>query len=130
MKITKKLLKKLGCCEDGIDKFINTKELHNLDSDIKSIIIKDDKNMFNDFVFFLNKINVHIVDSIKDENSTGSWEEYTYDNKGNKIKDKDSTGYWSKYTYDDKGNKIKYENSNGSWTEYTYDMNRIEFIIN
>ena len=115
MKITKNLLKKLGCCEDGIAKFINTKELHNLDSDIKSIIIKDDKNMFNDFVFFLNKINVHIVDSIKYENSTGYWEEYTYDDKGNKIKYENSYGYFKEYTYDDKD---------------SYDMNKIEFVIN
>ena len=149
MKITKKLLKKLGCCEYGIIKFINTPELHNIDNDIKSIIIKDDKKIFNDFVFFLDKIKKHIVDSIKYEessgywkkytyddkgnqikyeNSNGYWETFTYDDKGNKIKFEDSNGYWKKYTYDDKGNKIKSETFNGYWEKFTYDMTKIEFI--
>jgi len=71
MKITKRLLKSLGSCESGIYKFINTPELHDIDDNIKSIIIKDDIEMFNDFVYFLNKIKKHIIDFIKYENSDG-----------------------------------------------------------
>jgi len=52
MKITKRILKSIGCCNDGINKFINTPNLHNIDDNINSIIIKDDLQMFNDFVYF------------------------------------------------------------------------------
>jgi len=93
MKLTKRILKSLGCCNDGIYKFINTPELHDIDN-IKYIIIKDDIEMFNDFVYVLNKIKKHIIDSIK-------YEQYD--------------GDWRKYIYDDTGNLIKYENSDGDW---------------
>jgi len=110
-----KLTKRLGCCDNGIN---------------KSIIIKDDEEMFDDFVYFLNKIKKHIVDSIKCEYFDGDWVEYSYDDNGNQIKYKDSDNDWEKYTYDDKGNKIKYENSAGVWVEYSYDDNgnQIKYI--
>jgi len=129
MKITKRLLKSLRCCDDGIYKFINTPELHDIDDNINSIIIKNKSQTFDDFVYFLDKIKKHIVDSIKYKNSDGYWQEYTYDDKGNKIKYEDSTGYWQEYTYDDKGNKIKYKNSDGFWEKSTYDDkgNKIKF---
>ena len=107
MKITKRLLKKLGCCEYGINSFMNTPELHDIDNDIKSIIIKNDIEMFDDFVFFLDKINKPIVDSIRYEKSDGSWK---------------------KYQYNDKGNEIRFENSNGYCKEFKYDMKKVEFI--
>jgi len=128
MKITKKILKILECCDSGIFKFINTSELHNINDDIKGIIIKDDINMFRDFVFFLNKINKHIVDFIKSEFSGGYWKKYTYNDNGNLIKSEDSNGYWKKYTYVDKGNQIKCENSNGYWKKFIYDMDKITFV--
>jgi len=34
MKITKKILKILECCDSGIFKFINTPELHNINDDV------------------------------------------------------------------------------------------------
>ena len=78
MKITKRILKSIGCCNDGIYKFINTPELHDIDDNINSIIIKDDVKLFNDFIYFLNNIKKHIVDSITYENSDGTCKEYIY----------------------------------------------------
>jgi len=127
MEITKEILKKMGCSNDGIIKFINTPELHNTEN-VKSITVTDE-DIFTDFVFFLNRIKIHIVDSIKFENSFGSWKKYTYDDKGNEIKFETSSGRWEKYKYDSKGNKIKVETSIGRWEKNTYDSkgNKIEW---
>jgi YD repeat-containing protein len=124
MQITKRDLKRLKCCESGISKFMNTPALHNIDDNIKSIIIKYDMDMFSDFVYFLDKIKKHIVNQIKYESSNGSWTKFEYDSNGNLIKSEDSNGFWYKYEYDSNRNQIKYEDSNGFWNKYEYDSNR------
>ena len=45
--------------------------------------------------------------------SSGSWYEFTYDEKGNVLTYKNSDGFWEEYTFDKKGNRLTYKNSKG-----------------
>ena len=53
--------------------------------------------------------------------SDGSWDERTFDKKGNELTLKNSNGYWYEYTYDEKENQLTYKDSKGFWCERTYN---------
>ena len=59
----------------------------------------------------------------KEIHNNGSWNEITYDDRGNQLTYKNSDDYWNERTYDENGNMLTYKNSNGSWNERTYDEN-------
>ena len=54
MKVNYKLLKKLGACESGIGKFINTFEELEIPNDVKNITINGDD--IDDAEWFINKL--------------------------------------------------------------------------
>jgi len=57
MKITKRLLKSLGCCESGIYKFINTPELH----DINNLIKFEDSNGYKIYEYEYDMDNIKFI---------------------------------------------------------------------
>tara|TARA_Y100000310_G_scaffold307018_1_gene348681 strand:+ start:2751 stop:3482 length:732 start_codon:yes stop_codon:yes gene_type:complete len=78
--ITEKLLKKIGCCENGIRKFRNTKILHNVELPIDSIIT-DNEQLYNDIYYIIDKLDIPVVRLLRYKD-----EFMEFDDRGNKIK--------------------------------------------
>ena len=130
MKITVDLLKKLKACLEGIAKFNNTVELHDIDLTKNSEIIVGDQKLFSDINWLIKNLRgkLKINKLIYKINNTIFYE-YTYDEKGNRLTSKNSDGYREKWTYDDKGNMLTYENSYGDLMDYSklkYDLTLFE----
>ena len=121
MKITKKILKQLEACEDGII-WAEKNGLLPFDSDNISKI----KGDYKGYVVWLKE---NLINSTYDESKNElihkclnglSWEK-TFDKNGNLLSYKDSTGYFYKQTFDEKGNELTYKDSDGEWWEKTFD---------
>ena len=67
--------------------------------------------------------NSDVVAFEREEFSSGSWGEKTYDENGNELTYKNSNGFWRERTYDKTGNELTYKSSEGYWSETTYDKN-------
>jgi len=92
MKITVELLKSIGACVDGITKFRNTKELHDLDITNSSEIIVGDESLYNHIDWLITKLNGKLpINKLTYKKINGNWEERTYDDIGNLLTLKKST---------------------------------------
>jgi hypothetical protein len=56
------------------------------------------------------------------EDSSGYWEKWEYDSKGNQIYFENSYGFWEKKEYDSQCNQIYFEDSEGFWAKHEYDF--------
>ena len=61
MKITKRFLTKLKCCQTGILKFLNTPELHDINFEDIIEIISDDMLFNGDLDYLLSKYKKHNI---------------------------------------------------------------------
>jgi len=64
------------------------------------------------------------------ENSSGYWQETTYDNNRNELTYKNSNGYWSEYTRDDNGNELTYKDSYGKTRGFYTPEYTMEELVN
>ena len=99
MRITKKILKKLNACQDGID-FMVRNNLEGYDWDKIDAIEGDYKSFISWLRGFKNL--KFVDDKLTYKNSYGRSKEFTYDEKGNKLTYKNSSGFSEEYTYERK----------------------------
>ena len=144
MKITLKYLQSIECCQDAINKFNNTPELHDIDIDNIKEIITGDYWLYYHLRWLIRELNGKLPINkltFKDSNgyskeliynksgklltlkdSKGSSCEYTYDERGNCLTYKDSMGYSRIWTYNERGNELTFKDFfTGYWEERTYD---------
>ena len=123
MKITIEQLEKIKACNGAINRFYNTKELHDINITNITEIIVTDYNLFKDISWLQSKLKNHFkLKKLIFTNSDGFSYTYTYDERGNQLTYTDSDGKSYTYTYDERGNMLTYvNNSNGYSETYTYD---------
>ncbi len=122
MKITIEQLEKINACKAAINRFYNTKELHDIDITNITEITVADRSLFDDISWLQSKLKNHFkLRKLTYVNSDGYSVTFTYDERGNKLTSVDSNGYIETYTYDERGNLLTYTDSNGNSATYTYD---------
>jgi len=102
-------LKKVKACQIAINKFLNTKELHDIDIENINSISTTDESLFDD----VNWAVIHGLFKIKKlsyTNTDGDVETYTYDERGNLLSETYPNGYLYTYTYNEQGNRLSYIN--------------------
>ena len=71
MKFTEKLLKEIGCCEEGIKKFLNTPDIRNIEFPINSFVT-DNCELYNDAksaqLYYSEKFKKRLFTTLKYEN--------------------------------------------------------------
>ena len=122
MKITIEELEKIKACKSAINKFYNTKELHDIDITNITEITVTDRILFDDIGWLQSKLKNHFkLKKLTYVDSKGYSKTSTYDERGNVLTYTDSNGYSETSTYDERGNQLTYKNSNGNSKTYTYD---------
>jgi hypothetical protein len=148
MIINLELLKSLGACEDGIERFIkHFNGTLELPDDTFEYSVCDE--LYNDLRWLVNKLCLSIKCINKDngywcyqsfnsnnfttyyENSHRYWIIREFDSNNNQTYQLDSYNRWMKYEYDSNNNKIKHTTSYGYWEVYEYDSdNNLTYFEN